>query len=77
MSHKDLIKVSGSCDLSTRIITHRVHNVNPPAEISPGSSREYTQKHTILDETSYIHTTISTRHQVSYLHLVEIHATII
>ena len=34
MSHKDLIKVSENCDLCLRIITRRVHNVNPPAEIS-------------------------------------------
>ena len=64
MSHKDLIKVSETCDLCLRIITHRVHNVNPPQK-SPRthtkSSRESSHKHTNLVETSYIHTTISTR----------------
>ena len=62
--HKCLIKVSETCDLCLRIITHRVHNVNPPQK-SPRthtkSSRESSHKHTNLVETSYIHTTISTR----------------
>ena len=39
--HKGIIKVSGSCDFCLRIITRRVHNVNPPAEISQNPHKTY------------------------------------